>query len=100
MTRLRVLLARAAALFSRDRLDRRLGEELEAHLAALAPGHERRGLSPAAARVAALRDFGGVAHLADAYRDQRGLPARESFAQDLRYGVRMVRRAPGFSAVV
>src|SRR5262249_58868805 len=36
--------------------------------------------------------------IADAWRDQRGLPFLDALGQDLRYGVRMLARTPGFSA--
>ena len=61
MTAWRVLLARVRALFSTRRLDDDLGEEIQAHLDLLTSEHVRRGLSLAAARAAARRDFGGVA---------------------------------------
>ena len=35
----------------------------------------------------------------ETYRDQRGLPAIETFLQDLRYAARMLRRDPAFAAV-
>src|SRR5262249_8435802 len=42
--------------------------------------------------------LGGGAQIADAWRDQRGLPFLDALGQDLRYGVRMLARTPGFSA--
>jgi hypothetical protein len=36
----------------------------------------------------------------DLLRDQRGLPWLEDFLRDVRYGLRALRRAPGFAAVV
>ena len=57
----------------------------------------RQGMDPAAARAAALREFGGVAQAKEDYRDRRGVPWLESAARDLRYGLRGLRRTPGFT---
>jgi hypothetical protein len=60
--------------------------------------HRRRGLDAASARRAARAEFGGVTQIDEAYRDQRSVPWLETFIQDVRYGARMLRRAPGFTA--
>jgi len=52
---------RLQALFRRRRLDRELDSELEAHLEFATADYVARGLSPAAARLAARKDFGGMA---------------------------------------
>ena len=57
----------------------------------------RKGMSPADARREALRSFGGLEQTKEIYRDQRGLPMIETTLQDLRFGLRMLRRSPGFS---
>ena len=89
---------RLAALFRGRRLDRELSEELEIHLAMQEEEFRRQGMGAAAARAAALREFGGVAQTQEAYRERRGLPWIQSIGKDVRYALRGLRRNPGFTA--
>jgi predicted permease len=57
----------------------------------------RKGMTAEDARREALRSFGGIEQTKEIYRDQRGLPMIETSLQDLRFGLRMLRRSPGFS---
>ena len=99
MTGLRVLLARIRGLVSRGRADAALDDDIQAHLELLTRDYIQRGLSPRDAQAAARRAFGGVDQMKETYRDQRGLPAIETFLQDLRYAARMLRRDPAFATV-
>ena len=100
MTRLRVLLYRLTGLVRRGSLERDLDEELAHHLQLETAENVRRGMTPAAARTAALRRFGGVAQVKETYRETHGLPAIQSLWQDVRFGFRMMRRSPGLSLLV
>ena len=94
-----MLLARIRGLVSRGRADAALDDDIQAHLELLTRDYIQRGLSPRDAQAAARRAFGGVAQMKETYRDQRGLPAIETFLQDLRYAARMLRRDPAFATV-
>jgi putative ABC transport system permease protein len=88
---------RIAALFSRRRLEQDFDEELRSHLEMAVERNLRRGMNGEEARRAALVDLGGVERTKEIYRDQRGVPMVENFVQDLRFGLRMLPRSPGFS---
>src|SRR5216684_2188884 len=88
---------RVMALFRRRRLEDDLDEELRTHLEMAVELNLGKGMSAEDARREALRSFGGVEQTKENYRDQRGLPMIETTLQDLRFGLRMLRRSPGFS---
>ena len=85
------------SLVHRGRLDRELNEEIATHLAMQEEEFRRQGMNPAEAHQAALREFGGVAQTTETYRERRGIPWLESAAQDVRYGLRGLRRNPALA---
>jgi predicted permease len=95
----RTFLHRLAALFRRRRLEDDLDEELRLHLEMAVELNLRKGMTAEDAHRDALRGFGGIEQTKENYRDQRGLPLIETTLQDLRFGLRMLRRSPGFSVL-
>ena len=100
MTGLRDWLARLSALLRRDCLEQELDDEMRTHLEMLAEDLERRGFSPADARAAARREFGGIERTRQAVRDRRRFPLADAVARDLRLTLRQLRASPGFTATV
>src|SRR5467141_2410180 len=94
---LRTFLRRLAALFRRRRLEDDLDAELRSHLEMAVERNLRKGMTAADARREALLSLGGVEQTKERYRDQRGFPMIETTLQDLRFGLRMLRRSPSFS---
>jgi macrolide transport system ATP-binding/permease protein len=91
---------RAAGLFRAGRREREMADEIESHLQLHTDENVRRGLSPDAARRAAVLTLGGgVESLKERYREQQGLPSLEHVAQDVKYAARSLRRTPGLTAV-
>ncbi len=96
---LREALHRVLGMLGRRRPDRELEQELRLHLELAAEDAQRRGDSPQeAVRTAGIR-AGGVAETLDELRDQRGLPWLDDVMRDVRHGMRMLRRSPGFTIV-
>jgi len=99
MRALRAWLLRLWAMFRREARDTELREELESHVQMHIEDNLRRGMNPQQARREALMKLGGVAQTEESYRERRGLPIVEVLLQDLRFGARMLRKNPGFTAV-
>ncbi|HET6934184.1 MAG TPA: ABC transporter permease, partial [Candidatus Angelobacter sp.] len=91
------LFSRFANVFRSDRLDRELQEELESHLQMRAEENVRAGMSGQAADEDARRRFGNQMLLLEHTRQVRIVHWLETFLQDVRYGFRSLRRAPGFT---
>src|SRR6185295_14617706 len=99
MTRLFIFLSRLRGLFTKQKLEHELSDEIQSHIEMQIDDLVRQGMSPEEARYLALRKFGGVDQMKETYRDGRTLPFVETFFRDLRYGLRMLRRSPGMTAV-
>jgi putative ABC transport system permease protein len=90
---------RMRSLFHGQKADEELDEELRDHIELKTEQYISQGMTPQQARRAALLEMGGIEKRKEECRDARGVHFLETFAQDLRYGVRMLRKSPGFAAI-
>ena len=99
MSSLRAWCLRFTGLFDKERKDRELADELDAHLHMHIEDNVHAGMSPAEARRDALIKLGGLEQTKEKYRERRGLAFVESLMRDLRFGLRMLSRSPSFAIV-
>jgi putative ABC transport system permease protein len=85
-------------LFSRRVYDD-LSEEIQEHLEEKTEELVAGGMSRKEAAAAARREFGNVTLIEQDSREVWKWPSLESFLMDLRYGLRMLRKNPSFTAV-
>src|SRR5438045_6737686 len=77
--------------------ERELDDEMRFHLEHLRDKYIASGLSVEDATRRARLEFGGVEQVKEECREARGIALLETIVQDVRYGIRMLRRTPVFS---
>jgi len=81
-------------------LNAEIAAEIDAHMEFEIQENIARGMPPDEARAAAHRHVGNLTQIQERARDAWTFPSLETIAQDLRYGLRGIRRSPGFSLIV
>lgn len=99
MRALRRFISRLAAVARGRRYEREVDEEIASHLEEAAEEYVARGFSREEARLAAVRDFGGLTRTKDIHREMRAFTWPDNLRQDVRYAFRRLVKDPAFTVI-
>lgn len=100
MSAIRGLLHRVRVLFDPEGYGREVEREIRFHLDREAMHKSGTGLDAREAEAAARRQFGNVTYLREEVRRMSGMDWIDRVRQNVGYGIRGLRRSPGFTAAV
>ena len=86
-------------LFARNAVERDLDQEVRSYVDLLTEEKIKAGMSPDEARRAARLEAGSIEQIKDEVRDVRKGSLLDSSMQDFKYGIRLLRRSPGFTTL-